>query len=145
LARLVIKDYLNNNYDKIILAYTDFYSTMVQKPKIRQLLPFEPTSESDLGSIGENKTPANQANFEILKEKIKDEIYFKNFVGLSKELAPDGKEINLVGLTITRNGKEKKVQFTRLRKDIHSSVFISTVSIFLIMSENSDLILFIMF
>ena len=67
LARLVIKDYLNNNYDKIILAYTDFYSTMVQKPKIRQLLPFEPTSESDLGSIGENKTPANQANFEIFE------------------------------------------------------------------------------
>lgn len=86
-----------------------------------------PGFESAAGIIDDiidNISLVNQANFEILKEKIKDEIYFKNFVGLSKELAPDGKEINLVGLTITRNGQEKKVQFTRLRNDISSSVFI---------------------
>jgi len=77
-----------------------------------------------IDDIIDNISLVNEANFETLKEKIKDEIYFKNFVGLSKELAPDGKEINLVGLTITRNGKEKNVQFTRMRNDINSSVFI---------------------
>ncbi|MBU0560094.1 MAG: hypothetical protein KKG93_11055 [Bacteroidetes bacterium] len=77
-----------------------------------------------IDDIIDNISLVNQADFESLKEKINDETYFKNFVGLSKELAPDGKEISLVGLTITRNGKEKKVQFTRRRNDIHSTVFI---------------------
>jgi len=77
-----------------------------------------------IDDIVDNISLVNQGDFITLKEKIKDEVYFKNFVGLSKELAPDGKEINLVGLTITRNGKEKNVQFTRMRNDINSSVFI---------------------
>jgi len=67
LARLVIKDYTEGNYDKVILAYTDFYSSMVQKPKIRQLLPFEPKSDSDLGGIGENKMPLAAQNFELFE------------------------------------------------------------------------------
>lgn len=87
-------------------------------------IPGFESSVEIIDDVIDNISLVNQANFESLKEKIKDKTYFKNFVGLSKELAPDGDEINLVGLTITRNGKEKKVQFTRLRKDIHSSVFI---------------------
>jgi hypothetical protein len=73
--------------------------------------------------IVENIGLVNIADYDTLKEKISDPTYFKNFVGLSKEFAPDGEEINLVGLTIIRDGKQKDVQFTRLRSDIHSSTF----------------------
>ncbi len=73
--------------------------------------------------IVENIGLVNNADFETLKSKIPDETYFKNFVGLSKELAPDGEEVNLVGLTIVREGKQKDVQFTRIRNEISSSTF----------------------
>ena len=73
--------------------------------------------------ILENIGLVNIADYDTLKENISDPVYFKNFVGLSKEFAPDGDEINLVGLTIIRDGKQKDVQFTRLRSDINSSTF----------------------
>ncbi len=38
-SKIVIDDYLNKKYDKIVVAYTDYISTMTQEPKIRQLLP----------------------------------------------------------------------------------------------------------
>jgi hypothetical protein len=53
-----------------------------------------------------------------LKEKIGDDAYFRNFVGLSKLLAPDGDEVNMVGFTTFRNGKENRVLLTRKRDEI---------------------------
>lgn len=66
----------------------------------------------------ENINLLNQGEFEQLKTKITDENYWKNFISLSKELAPDGEEVNLVGLTIIKNNEVRNVQFTRLRSDI---------------------------
>lgn len=76
LARLVIKDYIEGNYDKVVLAYTDFYSAMVQKPKIRQLLPFELTPDTELGSVGAVNPVSSDSfeNFEYLFEPNKAEI-----------------------------------------------------------------------
>ena len=39
LSRLVIDEYLNKKYDKIVVAYTDYISALSQEAKIRQLLP----------------------------------------------------------------------------------------------------------
>lgn len=66
----------------------------------------------------ENISLVNNGNFDLLKENITDNTYLKNFISLSKELAPDGNEINLVGLTIIKNNEKKDVQFTRLRNEI---------------------------
>lgn len=71
----------------------------------------------------ENINLINQGEFEKLKTRITDETYLKNFLSLSKELAPDGAEVNLVGLTIIKNNEAKDVQFTRLRRDISMSQF----------------------
>ncbi|HFC76849.1 MAG TPA: ATP synthase F1 subunit gamma [Candidatus Moranbacteria bacterium] len=38
-SKIVIDDYLEKKYDKVVIAYTDYISTMTQEPKIRQLLP----------------------------------------------------------------------------------------------------------
>ncbi|HZK98055.1 MAG TPA: hypothetical protein VFC67_27885 [Prolixibacteraceae bacterium] len=70
-----------------------------------------------------NISLVNLGEYESLRDNIKDEVYFRNFISLSKELAPDGEEINLVGLTIVRNGEQKDVQFTRIRSDIQTSIF----------------------
>ncbi len=39
LITLAIGGYERGEYDKVVLAYTDFVSALVQKPKVRQLLP----------------------------------------------------------------------------------------------------------
>ena len=69
----------------------------------------------------ENIGLVNVSDYDTLRKKIPDETYFKNFVSLSKELAPDGDDVNLVGLTIIRDGKQKDVQFTKIRGEINTS------------------------
>ncbi|MGB3851410.1 MAG: hypothetical protein WA958_15685 [Tunicatimonas sp.] len=68
----------------------------------------------------------NLGSYEKLRDKITDETYFKNFISLTKELAPDGEEVNLVGFTIIREGSSKDVQFTRIRSNIQTNIFEDT-------------------
>ncbi len=41
-SRIVIDDYTSNLFDEVYLVYTQFVSTMVQKPVVEKLLPVEP-------------------------------------------------------------------------------------------------------
>ena len=61
LAKMIIADYLLGKYDKITLVYTDFYSAISQKPKIKQLLPIE-SQDDDLGQVKETQKKT-QADF----------------------------------------------------------------------------------
>lgn len=45
-----------------------------------------------------------------LKDQISDDAYFRNFVGLAKKIAPDGKNITGVGLTLVRNNQEQQLR-----------------------------------
>lgn len=52
---LVMADFLSGKYDKVLVAYTDFVSTLRQIPRVRQLLPIELTIDPKhhgLGIIG---------------------------------------------------------------------------------------------
>ncbi len=51
IAKLLLEEYLSGNYDKVVLAYTDFISALSQKPKIKQLLPIEKVIDNDLGGV----------------------------------------------------------------------------------------------
>lgn len=55
----------------------------------------------------------NRSDEKELKDKISDESYYRNFVGLARIIAPDGPEVNFVGLSITRSGREKNVAMTK--------------------------------
>lgn len=44
IARIVIDDYTNGVVDQVYLVYTQFISTMVQKPFMKQILPVEPAA-----------------------------------------------------------------------------------------------------
>lgn len=63
IVNLVIREFLAGNYDKVCIAYTDYYSALVQKPKVVQLLPFRPAKDSDLGSIGQVKEEEADKDF----------------------------------------------------------------------------------
>jgi F-type H+-transporting ATPase subunit gamma len=46
-ARVVIDGYVNAEFDRVVLIYTQLVSTMVQQPRVRQLLPVEPPRGDD--------------------------------------------------------------------------------------------------
>jgi hypothetical protein len=53
-----------------------------------------------------------KGNQDTLKTRIPQEDYYNNFIGLAKNIAPDGQDVNLVGFTTVRQGSLKKVAMT---------------------------------
>jgi len=53
-----------------------------------------------------------------LRERIPQEAYYRNFVGIAKNLAPDGNEVRVVGFTALRRGQERRVSLTNPRDQI---------------------------
>lgn len=86
---------------------------------IRQLSfdGFDDPINAIISDITDNISLINDGNIEELKKNIPNEKYLSNFINLSKELAPDGKDISLVGLTYIKNGKEIPVKLTRSKQD----------------------------
>jgi len=55
------------------------------------------------------------AREEELRARIPQEAYYRNFIALAKNLAPDGENVRQVGFTAFREGKEKRVSLTKPR------------------------------
>jgi hypothetical protein len=60
----------------------------------------------------------NKSEIEPLKKQIVDESYYRNFVGLARKIAPDGKDIRSVGFTAFTRGKEKSVVLSTPRSKV---------------------------
>ncbi|MFC1608993.1 ATP synthase F1 subunit gamma [Patescibacteria group bacterium] len=77
LAKLVTDEYLAGNYDKVVVVYTDYISTISQKTKIRQLLPISKTDLekqiSDMDGLAKNG-PAKEPKFEYKVEPNPSEV-----------------------------------------------------------------------
>ena len=57
-------------------------------------------------------------DFQALHDKIQEEPYFNNFIGLCEKLLPDGKNITSVGFTTIRYEKEKKVLLKKKKTNL---------------------------
>ncbi len=54
ISQIVIEEYLSKKYDKIVIIYTDYVSTLIQKTRIRQLLPISKIDlEKQIQEMGE--------------------------------------------------------------------------------------------
>lgn len=60
----------------------------------------------------------NAGQDEALQKRIPQAPYYRNFVSLAKNIAPDGENVSMVGLTSIKNGRELQVKYTRSRPDI---------------------------
>ncbi len=47
IAQIAMDEFLNNHYSKVFIVYTDFISTLNQRPNLLQLLPFSKPNEKD--------------------------------------------------------------------------------------------------
>jgi len=59
LSRIAIAEYENKKYDKVVIAYTDFQSSINQAPKLRQVLPVSQIDlEKMMSELGPEPGPA---------------------------------------------------------------------------------------
>jgi F-type H+-transporting ATPase subunit gamma len=56
--KIILDDFMARKYDEIYLAYTDFISTITQKPKLVKLLPLSRERDVELGKVGREKSPS---------------------------------------------------------------------------------------
>jgi len=62
-SQMIIKAYEQKKYDKVVIAYTDFKSTLVQTAKLRQVLPIsELDLEKMITDMGKNTQPISEIN-----------------------------------------------------------------------------------
>ncbi len=52
LSHMIVRDYINKKYDKIVLAYTDFVSPLKQTPQLKELLPLAGREEAVVPTQG---------------------------------------------------------------------------------------------
>jgi hypothetical protein len=82
-------------------------------------LPGFDLSTDVLNEVVECFTLLNNGQDEAIRERIPQEAYYQNFIGLAKRIVPDGDDVNVVGLTTTSQGQEiKGVAVTRRQKNI---------------------------
>ncbi|MFH1193466.1 MAG: ATP synthase F1 subunit gamma [bacterium] len=74
IAKMAMDKFIDGTYDKVYVAYTDYVSTLVQKPCVRQLLPI--IRDEDLGSTEKlkNQKTEKQDATEYLFEPEKNEL-----------------------------------------------------------------------
>ena len=56
-----------------------------------------------------------------LKERFNDDNYYENFIGLAKQISPDGDNIKMVGFTSIRDGKERPIVLRKSHQQLRES------------------------
>lgn len=69
ISRMIMEDYIKGTYDKVVVAYTDYKSSLTQEPKIRQLLPI---SSHDLDKMLAEIGRDDESKRAVMKEQIKE-------------------------------------------------------------------------
>ncbi len=69
LAKIVMDDYIEGKYDKVVVAYTDFKNSLIQEPKLRQLLPISKDDiEKQIDEMGNNMKKPDDLEMEKTPE-----------------------------------------------------------------------------
>lgn len=70
IASLIIDGYLKKQYDRVMVAYTDFVSSSRQIPRVKQILPIQiDQADEYLGVVGESSQLGSDRKFIEAKEK----------------------------------------------------------------------------
>ena len=127
IARVVIDDYLANEYDQVFIVYPYYVNTMTQEPRVHQLLPVEPPEDSATQAVDYIYEPDRESVLaELLPRYVEMQIYEAILESIASEQsarmvamrnATDAAEEVLEELTLARN-KARQEQITKELLDI---------------------------
>lgn len=124
-AKIVIDDYISGKYDKVMVAYTDFISTLKQVPRIRQLLPVDIGAEEEyLGIVGQD--PRVGLNREFINKKqekhLQDQEFKYQYIfepspeEVLDEMIPRLIEVQLFQALLESNASEHSARMAAMHK-----------------------------
>jgi hypothetical protein len=70
----------------------------------------------------------NKLDQKTLRTRITNPAYYLNFVGLARNLAPDGEAVKLVGFTTSRVGKTVEVALTTQQRQVPQELLVRTTA-----------------
>lgn len=79
-------------------------------------LPGMDIAQSIIDELFECLELFNSAKTDLLSKKIQDPSYYRNFVGIARNIAPDGEEIKSVGFTTIRDNVPRQITLTTTKK-----------------------------
>src|SRR5690606_7149122 len=82
------------------------------------MLPGLDDTDEVIAEVIECLALLNSEQYDGLRHRIRDDAYFRNFVGIAKKMAPDGDDISFVGLTADIRGRRTDLSFTIRPSDI---------------------------
>ncbi|MDP2743507.1 MAG: ATP synthase F1 subunit gamma, partial [Dehalococcoidia bacterium] len=86
ISRIVIDDYTNRQVDVVYLAYSQFVTTMVQRPVLKQLLPIHPAGVSGGQGVEYIYEPSSSfVLFELLPRFVELQVYHAILESIASE------------------------------------------------------------
>ena len=117
-SRLVMQEYATAKYSKILVAYTDFLSPLVQKPNIKQLLP---VSREGLEGLLANLGGEGRGE-EILKKHGKIEYLFEgDFEELLSSLAEKITRMQVYQMALESGASEQSARMLAMKNASEAS------------------------
>ena len=127
IARVVIDDYLDGQFDKVFLVFPYFVNTVTQEPRVQQLLPIEPPEDAETKTVDYIYEPGRDAVLEeLLPRYVEVQIYEAVLETIASEQsarmvamrnASDAADDMIEALTLTYN-KARQEQITEELLDI---------------------------
>lgn len=124
-AKLIIRDFLDKKYDKVLLAYTDFVSPVKQIPRVKQILPVDVSGEDEyLGAVGKSEKIKTSKDFIAEKERKhlsgKDSSYVFTYEpgerGVLDLMLPRLIEVQLFQALLESNASEHSARMTAMNQ-----------------------------
>ncbi|MFA6325116.1 MAG: ATP synthase F1 subunit gamma [Candidatus Paceibacterota bacterium] len=114
ISELAINEYNLFNYDKILIAYTDFVSALSQKPNIKQLIPISKDSLRDLiDNLGDNLK--NKETVLEKKEIVTDYLFEGDQEVLIKSLAEKIIRMQVYQMILESNASEQSSRMVAMK------------------------------
>ncbi|SRR3989339_1601547 len=114
IVNLIFKDFVNQKYDKVFVAYTDFMSSLRQLPHVKQLLPFSTDIDERLGHIIHE--PIRQAQGQIARlDKITGFIFEPNQAEILNNFLPRLLEVQLYQAVLESEASEHSSRMFAMR------------------------------
>jgi F-type H+-transporting ATPase subunit gamma len=108
IAKIVIDDFSAGKYDEVYLAYTDFISTISQRPRILKLLPFTRERDLDLGKVSKEKT-------EEVKEKEHEFLFEPSPDMVLEYMLPKMAEMQIFQAILESNASEHSARMVEMK------------------------------
>lgn len=111
IVNLIFKNFVEQKYDKVFVAYTDFMSSLRQMPHVKQLLPFSTEIDERLGHIIHEKETSQKADL----AKISEFIFEPNQAEILNNFLPRLLEVQLYQAVLESEASEHSSRMFAMR------------------------------